>query len=280
MRCKTLILLAITAFAGLPAQVKADFLGTAASFAVLGGSTVTNTGPTTIGGDLGVWPGMSITGLMSITLTDSHTVHAGDMVAMQAQSDVTTAYTTLAGLPCPPAHNLGMQLGGLMLTPGVYCVSSSAQLTGVLILNAQGNANAEFVFQIPSTLTTASNSLVSLINGADGCNIFWQVGSSATLGTGTNFEGNILALTSITLTTGANILDGRALARNGAVTLDTNTISTDNCPPTSTSTSTSTSTATATATTGGAVPEPASVVLWVLGGLILAAYGRRKVGLA
>ena len=124
-----------------------------------------------------------------------------------------------------PTQNLtGQNLGGLTLTPGVYSFSSSAQLTGTLTLDAQGDPNALFVFQIGSTLTTASNSSVVFINGGQGNNTFWQVGSSATLGTGTAFTGNILALASITLTTGANIRCGRALARNGAVTQDHNNI--------------------------------------------------------
>ena len=150
-------------------------------------------------------------------------MHAADAVALQAQNDLTTAYNAAAGLA--PTQNLtGQDLGGLTLTPGVYFFSSSAQLTGTLTLNDLGDPNAQFVFQIGSTLTTASNSSVVTINGGSmpGCNVFWQVGSSATLGTGTAFEGHILALTSITLNTGATILDGSALARNGAVTLDTN----------------------------------------------------------
>jgi MYXO-CTERM domain-containing protein len=196
-------------------------LGTAQSFAVLGGSTVTNTGPSVLTGDLGVSPGAAVTGFPPGTATG--TTHAADAVALQAQNDVTTQYNALASAACT-ADLTGQNLGGMTLTPGVYCFSSSAQLTGALTLNAQGNANAVFVFKIGSTLTTASASSVALINGGNPCGVAWQIGSSATLGTATSFVGNLIALTSISLTTNANII-GRALARNGAVTLDTNNIS-------------------------------------------------------
>ena len=158
------------------------------------------------------------------------TLHTRDALAVQAQADALTAYMILAGEPSPPANNLrGQDLGGMTLTPGVYRFDSSAQLTGVLSLNNTGNPTGTFIFQIGSTLITASNSAVTLLGAADP-NIFWQVGSSATLGTGTAFDGNILALASITLTTGANIPFGRALAINGAVTLDTNNVSASSPP--------------------------------------------------
>ena len=203
-------------------------LGTSQRFGVLGAAAVTNTGPTIINGDLGVSPGSSITGFPPGIVNG--TIHQSDAVAAQAQADATTAYNTLAGLACNTVLT-GQDLGGLTLTPGVYCFSSSAQLTGTLMLNAQGNPNAVFVFQIASTLTTASNSSVQIINGGQPCNVFWQVGSSATLGTNTSFIGSILANASITLNTNTT-LSGRALALTGAVTLDNNKITATACAPT------------------------------------------------
>jgi hypothetical protein len=206
-----------------PLAATAPDLGVAKSFAVLGGSTVTNTGGTVVNGDLGVWPGLAITGFFPPGIVvPPGTIHAGDAVAQQAQSDVTTAYNALTGQACN-TDLTGQDLGGLTLTPGVYCFSSSAGLTGILTLNALGDPNAVWVFKIGSTLTTASGSSVAFINGGQSCNVFWQVGTSATLGTTTAFAGNILALASITLNNGAS-LNGRALARNGAVTMDTNTV--------------------------------------------------------
>lgn len=198
-------------------------LGTAQSFAVLGGSTVTNTNtPTVIGGDLGVSPGTVVTGFPPGILT-SGAIHAADAVAASAQASVTTQYNALASAPCT-LDLTGQDLGNRSLNPGTYCFSSSAQLTGPLTLNAQGNAAAAFIFKIGSALTTASGSSVSVINGGNPCGVMWQITSSATLGTTTQFVGNLIALTSITLNSGANII-GRALARNGAVTLDNNNIS-------------------------------------------------------
>jgi len=200
-------------------------LGTAQNFGVLGGSTVTNTGATTVNGNVGVSPGSAVTGFPPGVVSGG-SIHSNDAVAQQAQNDLTTAYNNIASTPCT-VDLTGQNLGGLTLTPGVYCYSTSAQLTGALTLDALGNANALFLFKIGSTLTTASNSSVTVINnGGSSCNkVYWQVGSSATLGTGTSFTGDILALSSITLTTGANS-NGRALARNGAVTLDTNHVNT------------------------------------------------------
>lgn len=204
----------------------APSLGAAQSFAVLAGSTVTNTGPTTVAGDLGVSPGTAVTGFPPGVVV-SGTIHSADAVALSAQNSVTAAYNSLAGQACTQDLS-GQDLGGKTLTPGVYCFSSSAQLTGALTLNAQGNASSVFIFKTGSTVTTASGSSVAVINGGSLCNVFWQIGSSATLGTTTSFVGNILALTSITVTTGASVT-GRALARNGAVTLDSNTIAGATC---------------------------------------------------
>jgi len=219
-------LLSAAAAMASPGAQTAPGLGSAASFAVLGGQTVTNTGPTTIFGDLGVSPGSAITGFPPGSVTGGAT-HAADAVALQAQSDVTTAYNALTSEPCTGTN---VALSGATLTPGVYCYTSSAQLTGALTLDAQGNAAAVFIFKTVSELTTASNSSVSVINGGTACNVFWQVGSSATVGTTTQFVGNILALTSITLNTGATIVPGRALARNGEVTMDSNNITILGCP--------------------------------------------------
>jgi hypothetical protein len=203
-------------------------LGTAQPFAVLGGSTVTNTGLTVVTGDLGVSPGSAVTGFTGAPAgTVVGTIHAADAVALQAQNDTTTFYNSLASAACS-ADLTGQDLGGMTLTSGVYCFSSSAQLTGTLTLNAQGNAAATFIFKTGSTLTTASSSSVLMINGGNPCGVAWQIGSSATLGTTTSFRGNLVALTSITLNTGANII-GRALARTGAVTLDANNISFAGC---------------------------------------------------
>jgi len=188
------------------------------SFAVLGGSTVTNTAtPTIVTGNLGGSPGSAVTGFPPGIVTGG-TIHAADLVAAQAQTELTTLYDNLASAPCN-TDLTGQDLGGKTLTPGVYCYSTSAQLTGTLTLDGQGNSNAVFIFKIGSTLTTASASSVLLINSAAPCGVFWQLGTSGTLGTGTALAGHLVALSSITLNTGASV-SGRALARNGAVTLD------------------------------------------------------------
>jgi hypothetical protein len=215
------LLLAVTdAFA---AQSPVD-LGTAASFSVLGGSAVTNTGASTLGGDLGVSPGTAITGFPPGIV--GGTIHSADAVAAQAQSDLTTAYDDAAGRN--PPTSVPADIGGLRLTAGVYRSASAIGLTGTVTLDAQGNPDAVFIFQAGSTLITASGSNVALVNGAEACNVFWQVGSSATLGTASVFTGNILALTSISANQGVTV-HGRLLARNGAVTLIDDAISSPAC---------------------------------------------------
>jgi len=216
--------LALTLVCGGEARV----LGSANGFAVLAGSTVTNTGPTQLSGDLGLWPGSVVTGFPKGIIVNG-TMHINNAVAQQAQSDLTTAYNVIAQQIA--TQNLsGQNLGGQTLTAGVYRFDSSAFLTGDVFLDAKGDPNARFDFQIGSTLHTASSSRVIFINGGEGFNVFWQVGSSATLGTDSLLSGNILALTSITLTTGASIVDGSALAINGAVTLDSNLVSVSPVP--------------------------------------------------
>lgn len=203
-------------------------LGTAGNFAVLGGSATTNTGSTTITGDYGVSPGTSL-GLTGVTLTGSSAAHATDSVAAQAQADLTTAYTGLQAL-LPTTNLTGQNLGGMTLTSGVYSFDTSADLTGTLTLDAQGRADAFFVFQMGTTLMTASgpgSAAVQIINPGLNDAVYWVVGSAATIGTYTSFQGNILALNQIALQTGATIGCGRALNQTpGPVTMDTNTIST------------------------------------------------------
>lgn len=196
-------------------------LGTAASYAILAGSTITNTGATTIVGDVGLSPGTAITGL-PLSQPTGGVIHAADPAALQAKLDLGVAYGFLAGLPCSTVMS-GVDLGGKTLTPGVYCFAAAAGMTGDLHLDALGDTAAVFVFQMGSTLTTAAGAKVILANGAQIRHIWWQVGSSATLGIGSALQGGVLALASITLTNGASV-QGCVLAEGGAVTLDTNAV--------------------------------------------------------
>jgi hypothetical protein len=222
-------------------------LGAANSFAVVGGSTVTNAGPSTISGDLGVSPGSEVTGFPP-GVVNNGVIHAADAEAGQAQAAVVTAYNDAAGRAT--TATITADLGGQTLVTGVY-TGGSLGLTGTLTLDAQGDPNAVFIFQASSTLLVAGSSQVSLINGTQACNVFWQVGSSATIGTGATFAGTVIALTSISAQTGASV-SGRLLARNGAVTLDTNTITRPGCtiaPPATTTTTTTSTTVVASTTT-------------------------------
>ena len=216
-------LVAILLASGPAFAAVAPPLGTAQSFAVLGATpNVNNTGPTVVTGDLGVSPAASVIGFPPGTVIG--TIHAADATAASAQSANTTAYGVLAGEACNTSFGVPTDLAGMTLAPGVYCFASSAANTGLLQLDAQGNANAVWIFQIASTLITGSASTVTIINGGQACIVFGQVGSSAILGTTTTFVGNILALTSITLQTGAS-LSGRVLAQTGTVTLASNAVS-------------------------------------------------------
>lgn len=215
-------------------------LGTAINYSVLAGSTVTNTGPSVLVSSIGLSPGSSVTGFPPGSVTAPGTIDISNPAAVTAKDNLTTAYLDSAGRSVTSV--VTADLSGLELGPGVYSAAAKAPLalTSTLTLNGGGDNNAVFIFQTDSTLITSSSSVVNLINGANACRVFWQVGSSATLGTNSAFAGSILALTSITATTGATI-EGQLLAQNGAVTLDTNTISEPSCvqaPITTTTTTT------------------------------------------
>ena len=220
-------LVAVLASLVVPAAAQAApvDLGTASPFVVLGGAAVTNTGPSVLNGDLGVSPGTALTGFGLPAVVNGAT-HRNDGVASGAKADLTTAYLVAAGQAA--TANLTGNLGNRTLTAGAYRYSSSAQLTGQLTLNAQGNPNAQFVFMIGSTLTTASASSVILTNGASPCNVYWQVGSSATLGSTTAFQGNLMALASISLNNGVTVI-GRMLARTGQISLINDTLTRPLC---------------------------------------------------
>jgi type VI secretion system secreted protein VgrG len=244
------VIIAMQAAAG--AAVAPVGLGTASSFGVLAGSTVTNTGASVINGDLGVSPGSAVTGFPPGIVNG--TKHVTDGVASGAQSDLKTAYNDAAGRT--PATSVAGFIGaGQAVDPGVYNATSSLHVGGALTLNAHGNPDAVFIFQVGSALITNSASHILLTNGAQACNVYWQVGSSATLGTNSAFQGNILALQSITVTTGDTIT-GRALARNGAVTLDDDVITVPGCTTPSPSPSPSTTSPSPSPTRTGPSPSP------------------------
>ena len=234
-------------------------LGTAKTFAVLAGAGITNTGATTAsgtnGGDFGSSPNGAFTGSTLVTTTGTKYLAAVPQTA-SAQIDLTTAYNDAAGRT--PVTTIAADLGGQTLKQGVYKSASSIGLTGTLTLDGENDPAAVFIFQAGSTLTTATSSRVLLINGAQPCNVFWQVGSSATFGTTSDFTGSVLALTSITANNNATF-KGQLLARNGAVTLDNNTILNDRCAAVATATPTPTASATptpvATTETGGQLPD-------------------------
>lgn len=254
-------------------------LGTTSTFAVLAGSTITNTGTTTIngsaggnvdgnvGGDVGLFPGTVFSGQTSAKI--SGVVHLADAVAIKAKDDLVTAYNDAAGRT--PITTIPSELGGRTLTPGTYVSEDGTfQITGKLTLDAKGDPNGVFVFKTASTLVTASASDVNLINSARFCRTFWQVGSSATLGTNSHFVGHILAMQSITATTGATV-QGQLLARNGAITLDTNTITNGYCATTTTAPAT---------VTGGVLPKTSTHLyeLLLIGAILtlVGALGWRK----
>jgi hypothetical protein len=260
----TMVLMCVSGAPAAHAATAPVSLGTAANYGVLAASTVTNTGPTTINGDLGLSPGTAITGFPPGQVTG--TVNAANSAAQQAQDDLTTAYDEAAAAPV--TATIPTELGGTTVTPGVYASPAGTfGITGTLTLDAQGDPNAVFIFQAASTLITASASNMVLVNGAQAANVFWVVGSSATLGTYSIIQGNIMAQASITVTTGATV-DGRALARTAAVTLDSDaiTVPTSIQAPAITSTSLVSSenpvptglpvtfTATMAASTGAAIP--------------------------
>jgi len=250
-----------TAFVPSASAAQTVKLGTAAPFAVLAGTAVTDVPTSSITGNVGLSPaaGTNYAGLTQAEVTGTiystnGTGPAGNVnnpaLLTTAKTDLVTAYVSAAGQPPTSTFVTGdNQLGGKILTPGVYAFghAATANITAAspLVLNGEGDTNAVFVFQASSDLVTASNSVVRLENGAQACNVFWQVGSSATLSSASTFVGTIMALTSATLDTGATV-QGRVLARNGAVTLDANTITT---PSTCTVAATTTTTTTAAATT-------------------------------
>ncbi len=227
-----LLVLVVVAAAGVSAGPAAAALApvalrSASTFAALAATTVTSAGTSQVTGDIGVSPGTAVTGFPPGTLTGS--IHPGDPVAVQAQADLATAYADAVARTATSDLS-GQNLGGMTLGSGVYSFSVTAALGGQVTLDAAGDPNAVFIFQIGSTLTISADSTVALINGAQACRVVWQVGSSATIGADTTFAGSVLAFTSITVVAGTDV-DGSMLAKGGAVTLDTNTFTRSACAP-------------------------------------------------
>lgn len=268
MRAKYLLLLFVLTSFGLVSRANAQrfSLGTAQNFAVLGNQSVKNTGPSVINGDVGVSPGNSATGFTAGVIVSPGVLHMADAAALQAHNDAVTSYAVLAGLT--PTQNLtGLDLGGRVLLPGVYFFSSTAQLTGTLTLDTQGDPNALFVFRVGSALTTAPSSAVVTLSGGNADNVFWQVGTSATLDTATAFKGSLLASESISLNSGASITSGRALALNASVTLINNTLSRGNAPVVPGPAGTF---------AAEAAPEPGTIALLLTAGIPLVGLVRRR----
>jgi hypothetical protein len=267
----------LVAFGGIYALAATKVnLGRATPFAVLAGTSVTNTGPSTVSGDLGVDPGSSVTGFPPGIVEAPSTTYAADSVALGAQNDLTTAYTQAAGEGPPTSETA--DLAGLTLDAGVYQTTSDGalSLTGTLTLDAKGDTSAVFIFQTGSSLTTGTSSRVVLTGGASACNVFWQVGSSAALN-GPTFVGTVMALTSITVGAAVTV-DGRVLARNGDVTLIDDTINASACTaaapsPTPTSRPTPAAAVPGTGAGGTSSPLVGTGVLMTLGGLALLAGG-------
>jgi hypothetical protein len=247
--------MAVVAVAQTPAQAAGPTvdLGTAAPYSALAGQAITNTGPSVLEGDAGVSPGNAVTGFPPGII--GGTLQVGTAVAAQAQADLRVAYDDAAGRASDAT--VSADLGGQRLVAGTYTSPGSLFLTGNLELDAQGDEDAVFIFQVASTLVTASGSSVRLLDGASACNVFWQVGSSATLGTGSSFVGTVMALTSVTVTTDTTVT-GRALARNGAVTLDSDIFVDPGCEPVDTGGGTTTTPVDSTgqSTTGTTPTEP------------------------
>lgn len=225
MVCATTVVIGLVGSPGANALTVPVPLGTAADFAVLAGTAVTNTGLTVVTGDLGVSPGATVTGFPPGDVDGD--IHVNDATAIQAQVDLTTAYNDAAGRTT--TDTLAEDLGGTTQTTGVYeSVSGAFEIAGTLTLDAEGDPNAVFIFKTASTVNTATSSTVNLVNGAQSCNVFWQVGSSATLGVNSLLRGDLLASASISTVGGAQV-DGRALAISGQVSLDTTTITASAC---------------------------------------------------